>query len=146
MDCPFCKSEFRFASIKEYKHWSLQIFVDDQHYIGRSVAVLKRHIVDITQLSVNERKELFESVLPNIKTALEEEFNPDLINYSRIGNDCEHMHLHIIPRYKKPRYFNGIEFVDGNWDGTYSYGYSPVKLSNDAVMELKNILSEHIGD
>jgi diadenosine tetraphosphate (Ap4A) HIT family hydrolase len=69
--CPFCENQFKETCIKDYEYWSLQLFNDDQYYIGRSVAVLKdRHIVDINELEKQERNELFEKVLPDIRSSL----------------------------------------------------------------------------
>ncbi len=143
--CPFCKNRFKYASIKEYTHWDLQLFVDDQYYIGRTVAVLQgRHITNIKDLTLEERNELFEKVLPNINNALDNIFSPDLYNYSSLGNDCSHVHMHIIPRYKEVREFEGEKFKDEYWNKTYSQGYRRVKLNRGDRNKLINQIRENI--
>ena len=142
--CPFCESKFQDATIKEYEYWSLQVFVDDQHYIGRSVVVLKRHLVDLVGLSVKERNEFFDTVLPDLTTCLNQTFSPDLLNYAQLGNDCEHLHIHCVPRYKEPVLFEGEEFVDEYWGETYQQGYERVVFSHEKLMTLKNLLADHL--
>lgn len=144
-DCLFCNNEFKYAEIKLYDNWSLQLFVNDQYYIGRSVIVLRgRHIIDITELNIEERKELFKNVLPDLKNAIDELFNPDMYNYSSIGNDCEHFHIHVIPRYKTKRKFDGDVFEDKFFNGTYSQDYERIKLSNKKIQKLKQNIKSNI--
>jgi diadenosine tetraphosphate (Ap4A) HIT family hydrolase len=145
MECVFCQNQFKNYSIEEYTYWSLQVFADDQYYIGRSVAVLKdRHAVDITELTASERYELFEDVLPDIKNSLENTFDPNLYNYASLGNDCRHFHLHIIPRYKSERIFRGMQFTDEFWNQTYAQDYKNVKLTKTQINELQKVLSQNI--
>ena len=62
----------------------------------------------------NEKDELFTigSILNN---ALLKGFNPNILNYSSLGNDMRHLHLHIIPRYKNPVTFADTIFTDERW-------------------------------
>jgi len=54
-DCLFCNNKFEYSSIKSYKNWDLQLFVDDQYYIGRSVIVFHDgHITNIADITPNE--------------------------------------------------------------------------------------------
>jgi len=39
-------------------------------------------------------------------------FKPDLMCYIVQGNVTKHLHVHFIPRYKEPRIFDNIKFVD----------------------------------
>ena len=50
-------------------------------------------------------------------------FQPDLFNYASLGNEIRHLHIHVVPRYKKQRIFQGIEFIDKKWN----YFYKPYK-------------------
>ena len=136
-DCLFCNNRFEDESIKRYDDWDLQLFKDDQYYICRTVTVFKnRHIVDVTDLGSSERQELFDMLIPELQESLSEIYSPDLYNYSSLGNDSRHLHLHIIPRYKDPRFFNGRKFEDEHWNQTYSNNHETVKLSEDDRAEL----------
>ncbi len=144
-NCVFCNKEFKDASIKEYNFWDLQLFVDDQYYIGRTVAVLRsRHISNIIDLHKNERKELFNDVLPDINDSLDNLFSPDLYNYASLGNDCRHLHIHIIPRYKKPVKFDNELFIDEYWNQTYSQDYTRKKLDEEDKTKLINLIKQNL--
>lgn len=143
--CIFCNKRFKYASIKEYKHWDLQLFVDDQYYIGRTVAALRgRHITNIKDLTKEEREDLFENVIPEINNSINKIFDPDLYNYSSLGNDCRHLHLHIVPRYKKVIEFEGKKFKDEYWNKTYSQDYRRVKLDREDRNKLINIIKDNM--
>lgn len=117
-DCEFCQQKFSDTVMKEYEHWELQLFTD-QNYLGRSLIKLKRHAVDLTDLRPEEREEFFEQVLPELEDALDELFGPDLYNHATLGNDCRHFHFHVIPRYSSERKFAGEKFMDENWNSHY---------------------------
>ena len=142
-DCVFCNSSFELYEIKEYAYWSLQLFRDDQYYLGRCVAVLdSRHIVDITELTEDEREELFETVLPELQQSLDTISSPDMYNYASIGMDCSHFHLHIIPRYNTPTEFNGQVFKDEFWSQTYKQDYEPVQQNTTELLDLKSRIQD----
>jgi diadenosine tetraphosphate (Ap4A) HIT family hydrolase len=144
-NCIFCNNEFEEFSIREYKNWDLQLFRDDQYYIGRSAIVFRnRHIVDLVNLNKNEYDELFTDVIPDLQKSLGKIFDPDLYNYSKIGNDCEHLHMHIVPRYKTSREFMGIKFEDEYWDQTYAQDYDRIKLNQNKISNLINILKNNM--
>lgn len=139
-DCLFCDRKFEDYSIRKYDNWDVQVFVDDQYYLGRCVVVLRsRHIVNMVNMNEVEREELFNEVLPDLNTALDSAFSPDLYNYASLGNDCRHLHYHIIPRYKDEREFNGMVFEDEFWNKHYAQDYDRVKLDNS---DLRSIMSE----
>lgn len=144
-NCIFCNDEFEHASIKKYNYWDLQLFINDQYYIGRSVAILKsRHINNMLDLNIKERIELFDFVLKDINKALNSVFVPDLYNYTDEGNDCEHLHIHIIPRYNKPVKFDGEAYIDEYWGQTYSQNYSKIKLSKEKQNKLISLIKNNI--
>lgn len=117
-ECEFCSGEFEHTAIKEYGQWTVQLFLD-QKYLGRTLVKLNRHEVDFFNIEDDERNKLFSKVIPDLKNALDRLFEPDLYNYASLGNDCRHLHIHIIPRYKSSREFQGLEFKDDNWNQHY---------------------------
>jgi diadenosine tetraphosphate (Ap4A) HIT family hydrolase len=117
-NCEFCDKKFSETALKEYTDWEVQLFLN-QYHLGRSLIKLKRHAVDLTELKEDERKELFEKVLPELEDTLNKLFQPDLYNQATLGNDCRHLHIHVIPRYSSERTFNGQTFRDENWNEDY---------------------------
>ncbi len=45
---------------------------------------------------------------------------PDKMNYAALSNTSPVIHMHIIPRYKVAREFNGISFKDARWGQNYA--------------------------
>lgn len=142
-NCELCKDEFEDVWVKNYAYWNLQVHTN-QYYLGRSILKLKRHVVDITEMNMDEREELFNQVLPEVKNALDELFNPDLYNYASLGNSCPHLHFHVIPRYKSNRTFNGRDFVDENWDSHWKPDYEH-DVSQETIQKLRENMEEHLN-
>ena len=142
-DCEFCCGEFDNTVIKAYDCWTVQLFLD-QKYLGRSLIKLNRHEVDFFDINKHEREELSGKVVPQLKKALDDLFGPDLYNYASLGNDCRHLHLHIIPRYRDSREFRGVKFEDNNWN--HHYKTEQTFEPNEQVFNsIKNSVSEEIG-
>lgn len=125
-NCAFCRGEFEHTVLKQYENWQLQLFTD-QYYIGRTLVKLDRHAVDLLELEEGERKELFGTVLPELKSALDTLFGPDLYNYAFLGNGCRHLHLHVIPRYREPVEFADRTFRDEYWNSHYKHQEDEVR-------------------
>jgi diadenosine tetraphosphate (Ap4A) HIT family hydrolase len=143
-DCEFCEETHRRYELRSYENWFLQLYASDQYFIGRCVAVLKTHKVDITELTPKEREELFGTVLEELHTALDETFQPDLYNYGSFGNDARHFHLHIVPRYKSSISYNGRTFIDEYWGRTYQQHQPSVRLHEPELQELRSHISESL--
>jgi diadenosine tetraphosphate (Ap4A) HIT family hydrolase len=142
--CEFCENRFEHTRIKEYQNWQIQLFLN-QYYPGRCLIKLKDHKVDLTELSPEERDELFEKVLPELKNAVDELFNPDLYNHATLGNDCRHFHLHFIPRYREKRELNGEIFRDQNWNSDYKPYPKDFEISEETFEKIKQDISAEIS-
>jgi diadenosine tetraphosphate (Ap4A) HIT family hydrolase len=103
---------------------------------------LNRHEVDLFDLKEHERNELFEKIVPELKRIIGELFRPDLYNHAFLGNDCRHLHLHLIPRYSSSREFAGKTFRDGNWNSHYK----PYPSDFETEKETFNKIKEEIGE
>jgi len=66
--------------------------------------VYKEHLRDITEIDLSELLEV-ETEIHRVACIIRKEFSPDLINVASLGNHAQHLHWHIIPRYK----------TDANW-------------------------------
>jgi len=76
---------------------SIAYLFDDQFFPGWTVLVLKRHAMELFQLSAAERSRMIEEV-STMAEALMEAFHPVKINYELLGNQLPHIHWHVIPR------------------------------------------------
>lgn len=100
--------------IKQYRYWTLYVH-DNQQYLGRVYVWCRReNALDLMDATEEERKELF-VILSQIKNALSTTFKPDWFNYAFLGNETQHLHGHIIPRYAIKKEFMGQVFEDKEW-------------------------------
>jgi len=86
----------------------------NQCFKGRVIYVYHKHIDDISQIDVNHYFEADKEIIV-IAKAIKRIFNADLINAASLGNHVQHLHWHIIPRYKNdpnwgnPPWPHGVE-------------------------------------
>ena len=105
--------------LQEFQHWYAVLDIK-QYYIGRLFLYAKRlDATDMVALNKDEREELW-VILKKIQKIYAKTFKPDKLNFAFLGNDKEHCHLHVIPRYQTPRQFNGLIFQDNQWGHNYS--------------------------
>ena len=65
---------------------------------GYCILVLKKHAVEIDDLSPKERSALMEDIA-RVAHAIRQVCTPAKLNYEILGNVVPHIHVHIIPRY-----------------------------------------------
>lgn len=108
--CMWCNYKDDYLRLKEYKYWNLYL-AESQSIIGWSHVVLQRHIENFEELTDSELIEL-KKVVSELKAILKKAFYPDLFNIIQAGNMVKHLHIHIVPRYKTSRQFEGRTFQD----------------------------------
>lgn len=118
--CSFCTTqrECKHLFIKQYRYWRVELR-DSQNYLGWMFVILERHIEDLSKVTSNEWREL-KVIISALTKTLTGLFNPDKFNYVSLGNEVNHVHMQVIPRYQKPVAVNGIQFDDKNWGKNYS--------------------------
>lgn len=99
--CPLCRQTEaaaghpdRVASL-ESGHVFLQ---NDADFRGYCILVHRRHVVELFELSAEERRAFMEDAAA-IASAVHAAASPLKINYAMLGNLVPHLHLHIIPRF-----------------------------------------------
>ena len=120
--CPCdCFSSFKNQDIdfiKDFKYWFL-VLDYKQGFLGRSLLILKNHKTDEIELTEKEALEKYK-IYCLWKKAVTKAFNPDKINQAQLGNEEHihrgHLHWHFIPRYRRPIYFNSVEFQSDTVD------------------------------
>jgi len=73
--------------------------MEDQYFEGWTLVILKKHIEEYFELSVDERNRL-ETVMEHVARAIRAVLRPDHLNYALFGNEVRHVHWHVIPRYE----------------------------------------------
>jgi len=90
------------------EHWRVVLNIN-QERLGTCMLVLDRHEEDVCNLHTDEIESLWRA-LPCVKAALTACFAPDHFNYMFLMNQDAHGHLHIVPRYRSPQTFAGVDF------------------------------------
>ncbi|MCB9228204.1 MAG: HIT family protein [Deltaproteobacteria bacterium] len=135
--------DFRKLNIKEYQHWKL-FLNEHQCYPGRLCLVAKReNAIDFIAMTTAEREEFFQ-IAERANKALQDLFAPDLMNYASLGNQYRHLHVHLIPRYKTPRYFAGVEFIDRRWGENYAPYDREFQPGMEKLLLIKNAIAERL--
>jgi diadenosine tetraphosphate (Ap4A) HIT family hydrolase len=81
------------------------VSVADPDYPGFCRVVLQRHAKEMTDLAPAERARLMDAVFAT-EACLRELMHPDKINLASLGNVTQHLHWHVIPRYRDDRHFS----------------------------------------
>ncbi len=56
-------------------------------------------------------------ITAQMEPALAKAFNYDKLNYLMLMMVDPDVHFHVLPRYAKTKYFDGLEFIDFGWPG-----------------------------
>jgi diadenosine tetraphosphate (Ap4A) HIT family hydrolase len=73
------------------------VFCDFQFYKGYTIFLSKIHTNELHKL---KNREIFLKEMAIVAEAVYKTFKPQKLNYELLGNSDEHLHWHIIPRYK----------------------------------------------
>lgn len=99
---------------------SLVILFKEQSHKGRVIVAYKQHVGEMVSLSEEERNAFFADV-STVAKALHAAFNPAKINYGAFGDTGNHLHFHLVPKYKD-------EF---EWGSTFAMNPAKKYLSMD---------------
>lgn len=80
------------------------VLVDDADFPGFCRVIWKRHVAEMTDLDISERRHLM-SVVFAAEGALREVVRPHKVNLASLGNVVPHLHWHVIPRWRDDRHF-----------------------------------------
>ena len=144
MQCLMCDpgNEYAFLKIKKYKYWEI-ILRNEQNYLGWCLVVLNRHLEDLMDISLKEQNELFE-ITKLLKKVLKNQFKADALNYASLGNITAHLHLQVIPRYKRPVIFEDTEFKDNNWGKNYSPYNKKFEIPKEIKLAIKEAIQKEL--
>jgi len=150
--CPFCE-----GVEKERLIYAGDLFLVFQDYYpvnpGHILVVPKRHITELSQLTTEEKLRFFELVEKMIKILKEvlhpEGFNIGLNIGKVAGQTIEHIHFHIIPRYKgdTPDPRGGLrKVITGIWgDRTYwREKWTKNRLPSEKIKLISKMLSQEL--
>lgn len=85
--------------IREFAH-SLFVVGDHQFHRGYSLLIAKEHVRELHELEPMVRRELFDELMEATE-AIVRSFSPWKMNHACYGNQDEHVHWHLFPRYEE---------------------------------------------
>ena len=103
--------------IEQGRLWTIALN-DNQNLLGKCVLVLNRPCRAVTMLLPDEWVNLHRQIV-RINAALDSLFDPEQYNYAFLMNLDPQVHLHIVPRYKSPRKWDGEAFRDDHFGGLF---------------------------
>jgi diadenosine tetraphosphate (Ap4A) HIT family hydrolase len=101
--------------IKDYDHWCV-LLRPQQVTLGSLVLAAKSEATAFGALPAGAHAELA-IVTADIERHLQRTLHYDKINYLMLMMVDPHVHMHVLPRYRKPAAFDGHEFADAGWPG-----------------------------
>lgn len=126
--------------IKSYTYWDLYLH-ENQCYLGRTFVQLKdEHTVNDFMAITGQTRDEFFAIGQSVKAALTRLFQPDKMNYAALSNVSPTIHVHIIPRYKESRTFNGIVFCDQRWGKNYAPYDREFVLDESTLFKIKDTI------
>lgn len=136
--------DYDLLKIKSYKHWDVYLH-ENQCYLGRTFILLKddKDVEDFLAIEGEVRDEFF-LIGKKIKTALKTLFKPDKMNYAALSNVSDKIHVHVVPRYKEAREFNGAMFNDTRWGKNYAPYDRAFVLEEPVLFKIRDALKDHL--
>jgi|SRR3989338_8083188 len=130
--------------IKTYSLWDLFLHEHQFPYIGRCYASAKREDArSVRDMRKDERDELFDIVVPEWDTAIKVLFAHTKANFASLGNTGNHLHWHLIPRYRESKLLFGIEFIDPDPLGNYS-SYPKRNIPLETLLHIKELIQARL--
>ena len=131
------------AMIYDSSTWRIFLH-ENQYYIGRAYFwYCAEDTIDLLAVGGVARQDLFR-LMRLYQQAVAALFMPDLWNYASLGNVQPLLHVHMIPRYRTIRTFNGETFRDARWGKNYAPYPKDFHVSPDTRLQIKRELSEYM--
>ncbi|WP_422104586.1 HIT domain-containing protein [Winogradskyella sp.] len=136
MNCPFCNQDLTVRSYIETAH-SIAFISKHRIHEGQSLVIPKKHVSSITDLSNTELSDLMFCIKTAIKRLIEKkiiinDYNLVLNHGEEAGQTVEHLHVHIIPRFRN-------DTIKSNNVLSQELFY---KLIENSKLEMKNVANK----
>jgi diadenosine tetraphosphate (Ap4A) HIT family hydrolase len=126
--------------IKEYKT-GYAVLGDSQYHKGYCVFLCKIHKTELHKLDKNFKLKFLEE-MSLFAEAVYQTYKPDKLNYELLGNEVQHLHWHIFPRYKNEKNFHKpVWLVSPKTRNAKKYIPDSVDIKNNIVRIKKSLKS-----
>ena len=134
-ECPLCQDPSKGMEMIADLSVTRAYLQPSASFRGYCILVLKRHAVELDDLSPEERSALMEDIA-RVARAIRQVCKPTKLNYEILGNVVPHIHVHIIPRYT----------TDPTWNRAAWFALPDEKsLSEDEYSALAKAIQMGIG-
>lgn len=123
--CDLLSPDFLQNQVFETRHWVIVLNPYDQHYLGRSVIILKRHAPTLTSVTNAEWLD-YKQIVGVFTKAASHAFGAEHFNWTFNMNHAFrenpprlHVHSHVRPRYRGDVKFAGLTFEDHKFGSHY---------------------------
>ena len=106
-DCPLCRHDG--GRVLWRGPLCRVVLADEPGYSGFCRVILQRHVRELTDLSIGERRTL-DRVVDATERALRTTLAPDKVNVVSLGNMVPHVHVHVVARFGDDPHFPGPPF------------------------------------
>ncbi|MBC2849887.1 HIT family protein [Cetobacterium sp. 8H] len=136
IDCIYCSKD---KNLKELMseicklEGSILYLFRDQKHLGRCVLAYKYHATELFEIP-RYNYEIYMKELKFVANKLKELFNCDKVNYAVYGDLINHVHFHIVPKYK-----DGIQ-----WGEPFSDKINPKFLKDEEFEKIKNLILKKV--
>ena len=130
--CELLSEKNNHTLIYKLNHGNLYLNYN-QVFHGRVLYVYKSHVQDFAEINLSELLEADVEILA-ITKAIKRIFRADLMNIASLGNHVQHLHWHIIPRYKD----------DSNW-GNPPWPHVKKLLNEAELRQMCNYIKEKLS-
>jgi diadenosine tetraphosphate (Ap4A) HIT family hydrolase len=118
-DCPLCQDT---GGELIWQNDELRVvMVNDPLFVGFVRVVWNEHVSEMTDLSVDQRGLLMETVYL-VEEVMRQVLNPTKVNLASLGNMTPHLHWHVIPRFA-----DDVNFPNPVWAITPEQAAQPPK-------------------
>ena len=106
----------------------------EQTYHGRCLVAYDGHVNDLNELDDAQRNDFMADVA-DVTRAMQQEFNPEKINYGAYSDKLSHLHFHLAPKY-----------VDGpDYGGTVRMNPGEVYLTEEEYDDMIKRMQVRLG-
>jgi len=138
--------------IFQTKYWQVNLG-HNQGYLGYSVAMLKRHCPNLSELTTEEWLD-FSQLVKKTENLFIKTFGASLLNWSCLMNGAyeskpanPHVHWHIYPRYERDVRFAEITFTDPEFgDHYFSHTQRNINLPEEILQKIVKALKDNLKD
>ena len=130
--------------VSENKHWYILLRPEQITFASMILITKNEKNSSFAKLKPPEQAEMFLAIQKIEKVAFNK-INCDKINYLALMMVDPFVHYHVLPRYKKPKVFKDIEFIDPGYPGVPDLTYETSLTENEfykLVAHLKGLFDE----